>query len=93
MFIELSNDHELVQITPNYQAIVESSSQIKEVVIMSPSGNPAYDFLLRSFCPWIGIDEAPVTGSAHAVLAHYWQEKTRKDTLPIRLRVGEERCS
>jgi predicted PhzF superfamily epimerase YddE/YHI9 len=33
---------------------------------------------LRSFCPWIGIDEDPVTGSVHAVLADYWQQRTGK---------------
>ena len=46
----------------------------------SSDGND-YDFVLRSFCPWIGIDEDPVTGSVHSVLAVKWQKKLQKDTL------------
>ena len=32
----------------------------------------SYDFVSRYFAPWVGIDEDPVTGSAHTVLAPYW---------------------
>lgn len=32
----------------------------------------AYDFISRYFAVWIGIDEDPVTGSSHTVLAPYW---------------------
>ena len=45
---------------------------------MSASSNKEYDFVLRSFCPWIGIDEDPVTGSIHSVLADFWKNKTGK---------------
>lgn len=34
-----------------------------------------FDFLSRFFAPPLGIDEDPVTGSAHCVLAPYWAEK------------------
>ena len=37
--------------------------------------------LLRSFCPWIGIDEDPVTGSVHAVLAGFWKARLGKNEL------------
>lgn len=36
----------------------------------------AHDFVSRYFVPWAGIDEDPVTGSAHCVLAPYWAAKT-----------------
>lgn len=42
---------------------------------------PGYDYLLRSFCPWIGIDEDPVTGSVHSVLAGFWTKKLNKNKL------------
>lgn len=31
-----------------------------------------HHFLSRFFAPWVGINEDPVTGSAHAVLGPYW---------------------
>ena len=37
--------------------------------------NKSYDFLSRCFFPLCGIDEDPVTGSAHCALIPYWQAK------------------
>jgi predicted PhzF superfamily epimerase YddE/YHI9 len=34
------------------------------------------DYQLRFFAPGLGIDEDPVTGSAHALVAPYWLERT-----------------
>ena len=34
-----------------------------------------YDIASRVFVPYLGIDEDPVTGSAHAALAPYWAER------------------
>ena len=41
----------------------------------------AYDFVSRYFNPWYGVDEDPVTGSVHTVLARYWGEHLRTHTL------------
>jgi len=81
LFIELENPKKLREILPDYNKLVASNSVIKEVVITSRSDNPNYDFLLRSFCPWIGIDEDPVTGSVHSVLAGYWKSRLNKSQL------------
>ena len=37
-----------------------------------------YDFVSRFFAPQVGVDEDPVTGSAHCVLAPYWAKKLGK---------------
>jgi predicted PhzF superfamily epimerase YddE/YHI9 len=69
-------------LSPDYSRLVQSSSAVlKEVVVTSRSDHAPYDFLLRSFCPWIGINEDPVTGSVHTVLAHFWKEKLGKNSL------------
>ncbi len=81
LFIELNDATELRQIKPAYQALIDSSDIIKEVVVSSISDDDRFDYLLRSFCPWIGIDEDPVTGSVHSVLAHYWARRFNKTTL------------
>jgi PhzF family phenazine biosynthesis protein len=81
LFIELKNENEVKQLSPDFKLLIESSDKIKEVVVMSKAENQNYDFVLRSFCPWIGIDEDPVTGSVHSVLGQFWQERLNKNKL------------
>lgn len=52
-------------------------------VILTAKGNKA-DFVSRFFAPAVGVDEDPVTGSAHAQLIPYWAEKLGKKTLYAR---------
>jgi len=40
-----------------------------------------YDFVSRFFAPGSGIDEDPVTGSAHCALAPYWAQRTGKSEM------------
>ena len=40
----------------------------------------------RDFSPWAGIDEDPVTGSAHAVLAPYWRARLGTGERALRAR-------
>lgn len=51
-----------------------------DAVIISAKGSSA-DFVSRMFAPNSGIDEDPVTGSAHTVLTPYWSEKLGKKKL------------
>ncbi len=48
------------------------------VIVTSP-GKPPYDFVSRFFDPGEGIDEDPVTGSAHCCLGPFWQKRLRKN--------------
>lgn len=45
-------------------------TDIQGIIVTAKSDE--YDFISRYFAPWVGIDEDPVTGSAHTVLAPYW---------------------
>lgn len=81
VFIELDSPAHIRSVQPDFQKMLMSSDSIKEIVITSVSDNKQYDFLLRSFCPWIGINEDPVTGSVHSVLAGFWKQKLKKDKL------------
>ncbi len=50
------------------------------VIVTTSEGVPAgYDFASRFFAPSIGINEDPVTGSAHCFLAPYWAKKLGKN--------------
>ncbi len=44
----------------------------------NPDNNAEYDFVSRFFAPGSGIDEDPVTGSAHTALTPYWSAKLGK---------------
>lgn len=81
LFIELEQANIVRNVKPDYHKLLSLDVSFKEVVIFAPSDSNDYDFVLRSFCPWIGIDEDPVTGSVHSVLAVKWQKKLQKDTL------------
>jgi predicted PhzF superfamily epimerase YddE/YHI9 len=46
--------------------------------IVTTRGRGEFDFLSRFFAPGGGIDEDPVTGSAHCCLATWWADKLGK---------------
>jgi PhzF family phenazine biosynthesis protein len=48
------------------------------IIVTAPSDDPAYDFVSRFFAPKAGIDEDPVTGSAHCALAPFWASRLGK---------------
>jgi PhzF family phenazine biosynthesis protein len=83
LFIELESAESLRKIQPDYRRLVKSSKVIKEVVITSVSDNANFDYYLRSFCPWIGIDEDPVTGSVHSVLGNFWKKRLHKEFMNV----------
>jgi predicted PhzF superfamily epimerase YddE/YHI9 len=51
------------------------------VIVSSLSDDPRYDFISRYFAPGLGIDEDPVTGSAHCTLAPYWAQQLNKASM------------
>ena len=55
--------------------------EIRGVIVTARSDEPTYDFLSRFFGPQVGVDEDPVTGSAHCCLAPYWGAKLGKAEL------------
>ncbi len=70
------------------------------VIVTSRASTPGYDFVSRFFAPKGGIDEDPVTGSAHCVLGPYWQPRLGTDCFVayqasargvVRVRVAGER--
>ena len=57
------------------------SLPMPEVIITAKSKDPGIDFVSRFFAPQLGVDEDPVTGSAHCLLAPYWSKKLGKNEL------------
>ncbi|EKE09791.1 MAG: hypothetical protein ACD_16C00105G0004 [uncultured bacterium] len=73
---ELSDEDEL----RNLDLDPEKVKQIDhDGLIVTSKGRVPYDFVSRVFGPRKGINEDPVTGSAHCLLADYWQMKLKKE--------------
>ena len=69
--IEVGSEEELRSLRPNHALL--KTLPVRGVIVTSRSAN--FDFVSRFFAPGSGIEEDPVTGSAHCALAPYWGEK------------------
>jgi PhzF family phenazine biosynthesis protein len=74
---EVENAGAVRRASPNFTALAELP--VPEVIITARSDDPKFDFISRFFAPQLGIDEDPVTGSAHCLLAPYWAGKLGKE--------------
>jgi len=54
------------------------------LILTARASTHGWDFVSRYFVPAFGIDEDPVTGSAHCALAPYWAERLGRPTLTAR---------
>ena len=72
----LKNENEVITMKPAFQLMKQS--EFGDLIVTAPSSEPEYDFCVRCFAPALGIDEDPVTGSAHCALVPFWHGKTGK---------------
>lgn len=73
MLIELDSVETISDLKPDYERLKRLSLGLEiRGVIVTARGGENYDFISRFFAPWVGINEDPVTGSAHTILAPYW---------------------
>jgi len=97
--VEVESEKVLRGIQPDFAAL--KTLDVRGVIVTSLSDSTEYDFLSRFFAPRIGIDEDPVTGSAHCCLGPYWANYLKKNELTayqaskrggvVRLRVDGDR--
>jgi len=76
--VEVESEATLRSLTPNFRQL--ASLPIRGLIVTSRSARPEFDFVSRFFAPGAGIDEDPVTGSAHCCLAAYWRKHLHKDS-------------
>jgi PhzF family phenazine biosynthesis protein len=72
----LSEEKIIRELKPDFIAMKES--EFGDLMVTAISSDKKYDFCLRFFAPALGIDEDPVTGSAHCALVPFWHMKTGK---------------
>ena len=75
--VEVESEETLRAIKPDFTSL--KSLGVRGVIVTSLSASPEYDFVSRFFAPGAGIDEDPVTGSAHCCLGPYWAGRLGKD--------------
>ncbi len=73
--VELSSQSQVEELEPDFRILATIPSR---GIIVTAAGQQS-DFVSRCFFPQYGIDEDPVTGSAHCLLTPYWNRKIGKN--------------
>jgi predicted PhzF superfamily epimerase YddE/YHI9 len=75
------SSEDIASLTPDFAAIAALD---RFAVIVTAPGTDGVDFVSRFFAPARGVNEDPVTGSAHCTLIPYWAERLDKTELQAR---------
>jgi PhzF family phenazine biosynthesis protein len=74
--VEVESEAVLRRIAPDFKRL--AALPVRGIIITSRAVDSQYDFVSRFFAPAAGIDEDPVTGSAHCCLGDYWRKRLNK---------------
>jgi PhzF family phenazine biosynthesis protein len=77
--VETASDQEVRDMKPDFARLREVP--VRGVIVTASDASGTHDFVSRFFAPAVGIDEDPVTGSAHCCLGPYWSEKLHKNNM------------
>jgi PhzF family phenazine biosynthesis protein len=72
--ILLHNEEDVRNLRPDFSRMKDSP--FGDLIVTAPSEDTNFDFCVRCFAPAVGINEDPVTGSAHCALTPFWHKKT-----------------
>jgi PhzF family phenazine biosynthesis protein len=78
VLLELDTEAEVRAAHPDFGALARLPVRSVTITAAGDSGGE-YDFVSRFFAPAVGVDEDPVTGSAHCQLAGYWSRRLGKN--------------
>ncbi|MCX6334881.1 MAG: PhzF family phenazine biosynthesis isomerase [Bacteroidia bacterium] len=73
-FVLLNSENEVRGLKPDFKMMKYSG--FGDMIVTALSSDKNFDFCVRCFAPALGIDEDPVTGSAHCALVPFWHNKT-----------------
>ena len=74
--VEVDSEQTLRGLAPDHSTL--RKLPVRGIIVTARSSTPEFDFVSRFFAPGSGIDEDPVTGSAHTALGPYWAERLGK---------------
>ncbi len=98
--VEVQSETALRNLKPNVTLLAELP--VRGVIVTARAETNGFDFVSRFFAPAVGVNEDPVTGSAHCCLAPFWAKRLGKTELTayqasarggvVRVRVNGDRC-
>lgn len=74
--VEVDSEEAVRNLRPDFVFLIKLP--IRGIIVTSSSASDEYDFVSRFFAPSAGIDEDPVTGSAHCCLGPFWSRRLGK---------------
>jgi PhzF family phenazine biosynthesis protein len=77
--VELPSEAAVRALDPDFRAL--AALPLRVVMVTAPADAPPFDFVSRFFAPGSGINEDPVTGSAHCALGPFWAARLGKTAL------------
>jgi PhzF family phenazine biosynthesis protein len=75
--VEVESETVLRGVKPDFRRL--ATVPARGVIVTSRSSDSRFDFVSRFFAPACGVDEDPVTGSAHCCLGDFWKKRLSKD--------------
>jgi PhzF family phenazine biosynthesis protein len=78
--VVLDRESDVRELSPDFRSLARIEARGVIVSAAADEGT-GYDFVSRFFAPALGIDEDPVTGSAHCCLGPHWGERRGQDAL------------
>jgi PhzF family phenazine biosynthesis protein len=74
--VEVESEGVLRSMAPDFEKL--AIVPVRGIIVTSRSADPKFDFVSRFFAPASGVDEDPVTGSAHCCLGDFWRKRLGK---------------
>ena len=74
--VEVGSEDTVRGLRPDFTRL--KALPVRGIMVTSRASTPGFDFVSRFFGPAVGIDEDPVTGSAHCCLGPYWSKRLGK---------------
>jgi len=77
--VEVESEEAVRALKPDFDRIARL--KVRGVIVTSKANGSGYDFVSRFFAPAVGVNEDPVTGSAHCCLGPFWKDRLGRDDL------------
>lgn len=75
----VAKEEDVLQLQPDFALL--KNLPVRGVMVTSKAEREPYDFISRFFAPRVGVNEDPVTGSAHCCLGPFWASRLGKEEL------------
>ncbi|MDP6179415.1 MAG: PhzF family phenazine biosynthesis protein, partial [Desulfatiglandales bacterium] len=77
--VEVDSEEAIRNLRPDFALL--RTLPIRGIIVTSSASSSGYDFVSRFFAPSVGVNEDPVTGSAHCCLGSFWSRRFGKREL------------